>query len=104
MDAVNKIDQASIKGKIIPDFSPGDTVEVYTKIKEGDKIRTQRFQGIVINRRGEGIRATFTLRRVLQGIGVERIFPLYSPTIQKLQVVKKSKSRRAKLFYLRTKK
>jgi len=86
----------------LPEFKAGDTVRVYQKIKEGDKERTQVFEGIVICRKhGKGISATFTVRKVIDGIGVERIFPLHSPTIEKIEVVKRGKVRRAKLYYLR---
>ncbi len=92
------------KTKKIVDFMPGDTVRVYTKIVEGNKTRLQSFQGTVICKRGEGVSKTFTVRKVTGGIGVERIFPLHSPNIAKIQQMKKGKVRRAKLFYLRKKK
>lgn len=82
-------------------FGPGDTVRVQVKIKEGDKERIQAFQGVVIQRRGGGVDETFTVRRVTAGIGVERIFPLHSPNVGKIDVVRRGKVRRAKLFYLR---
>ncbi len=82
-------------------FGPGDTVRVHVKIKEGDKVRIQAFQGVVIQRRGGGIGETFTVRKVSSGIGVERIFPLHSPNVGKIEVVRRGKVRRAKLFYLR---
>ncbi|PIP12458.1 MAG: 50S ribosomal protein L19 [bacterium (Candidatus Stahlbacteria) CG08_land_8_20_14_0_20_40_26] len=88
----------------IQDFSVGDKIRIYIKIKEGDKERTQRFEGIVIKERGSGIGKTFTVRRVSYGIGIERIFPLHSPNIQKIQVVKRGNVRRAKLYYLRGRK
>ena len=88
----------------IPDFRAGDTVTVHYKIIEGDKVRTQPFTGIVISKRGEGVSKTFTVRRIgADGIGVERIFPLASPNIEKLIVEKTGKVRRAKLYYLRGK-
>ena len=88
----------------IPDFRAGDTVTVHYKIIEGDKVRTQPFMGIVISKRGEGVSKTFTVRRIgADGIGVERIFPLESPNIEKLVVEKTGKVRRAKLYYLRGK-
>lgn len=90
--------------KKIPPFAPGDTLKVSVKVIEGDKERTQNFEGIVIRQRGEGISKTFTLRRISYGIGVEKTFPLYSPVIQKIKVVKQGKVRRAKLFYLRDRK
>jgi len=87
--------------KKVPDFSSGDTVKVYQKIKEGDKERIQVFQGIVIARNNSGISRTFTVRKISFGTGVERIFPLYSPNIDKIEVVKKGKVARSKLYYLR---
>ena len=88
--------------KDLPNIRPGDTVRVSQKIKEGDKERTQDFEGIVIARKhGKGIPATITIRREISGIGVERIFPLHSPTIEKIEVLKKGKVIRAKLYYLR---
>lgn len=85
----------------IPDFSVGDTVKVYTKIPEAERIRTQIFEGIVISRRGTGISQTFTVRKISYGEGVEKIFLLHSPSIEKVEVVKKGDVRRAKLYYLR---
>ena len=85
----------------IPDFAPGDTVKVHVKVREGDKERIQIFQGIVISRRGGGTRQMFTVRKVSGGIGVERMFPLYSPTIDKIEVERHGRVRRAKLYYLR---
>ena len=88
--------------KDLPDFRPGDTVKVYFRIVEGeDKERTQVFQGVVIRKRGSGTGATFTVRKVSFGIGVERTFPLHSPRLEKIEVVKKGKVRRARLYYLR---
>jgi large subunit ribosomal protein L19 len=85
----------------IPDFQPGDTVKVHSKIIEGDKQRIQVFEGVVIARKGGGSRASFTVRKVSYGVGVERIFPLHSPRIAKIEVVRKGRVRRAKLYYLR---
>lgn len=85
----------------LPDFDPGDTVKVYFKVLEGGKERIQPFQGIVIAMQGSGLRATFTVRKLSYGIGVERIFPIHSPKIQKLEVITKGDVRRAKLYYLR---
>ena len=86
------------------DFNVGDKIKVYTKIKEGAKERTQLFEGIVIRKRGSGISKTFTVRKISYGIGVERIFPLHSPNIEKVKIVKSGKVRRAKLYYLRGRK
>lgn len=85
----------------IPDFRPGDTVRVHLKVEEGGKERVQVFEGIVIARSGGGLRETFTVRKVSGGVGVERIFPLHSPAIEKIEVVRKGRVRRAKLYYLR---
>ena len=85
----------------MPEFGPGDTVSVHVKVREGDKERTQVFQGVVIKRRGSGINKTFTVRKISNGVGVERIFPLYSPNIQKVERLREGKVRRAKLYYLR---
>jgi large subunit ribosomal protein L19 len=85
----------------IPEFRPGDTVRVHVKIKEGDKERIQVFQGTVIGRRGGGTGETFTVRKISSGIGVERVFPLHSPNIDKIERVRAGKVRQAKLYYLR---
>jgi len=85
----------------IPEFKSGDTVRVHVKIKEGDKERIQVFEGIVIRKRKGNLGATFTVRKVSYGIGVERIFPLHSPNIEKIEVVKRGKVRRSRLYYLR---
>lgn len=85
----------------IPDFKPGDTVRVHAKIKEGEKERIQVFQGVVIRKRKGNVGATFTVRKVSYGIGVERIFPLHSPVIDKIEVVTKGRVRRGRLYYLR---
>jgi large subunit ribosomal protein L19 len=89
--------------KVLPDIKPGDTVKVHQKIKEGDKERIQIFEGIIIAKKhGKGISSNITVRKVVDGIGVERIFPIHSPSIDKIEVVKRVKVRRAKLYYLRT--
>jgi len=85
----------------LPDFTPGDTVNVHVRVVEGDKERIQQFQGVVIGRHGAGMNATFTVRKVSDGVGVERIFPLHSPRIAKIERVKEGSVRRAKLYYLR---
>jgi large subunit ribosomal protein L19 len=85
----------------IPNFEPGDTVKVHVKVKEGDKERIQVFQGIVISRKGGGTRQMFTVRKVSGGVGVERMFPLYSPSIDRIEVERHGRIRRAKLYYLR---
>ena len=88
----------------LPEFFPGDTIKVHSKFREGDKERVQQFQGTVIQLKGRDESRTFTVRRVTRGIGVERIYPLHSPTIIKIEVKKSGKVRRAKLYYLRGKK
>jgi len=85
----------------LPDFAPGDTVRVSVRVVEGDKHRVQAFQGYVIRRRGSGISETFTVRKLSGGVGVERIFPLHVPSIEKIEVLRRGRVRRAKLFYLR---
>jgi large subunit ribosomal protein L19 len=85
----------------LPDFRPGDTVKVHVKIKEGEKERIQVFEGIVIRKRQGASRASFTVRKVSYGVGVERIFPTHSPAIDRIEVVQRGKVRRAKLYYLR---
>lgn len=84
-----------------PEFNAGDTINVYAKIKEGNKERIQQFQGTVIQRRNKGITETVTVRKISNGVGVERIFPLNSPNIDKIEVIRRGKVRRARLFYLR---
>ncbi len=103
---VNVIDMVEAEGirKDIPRFAPGDTVKVHTKIIEGEKERIQVFQGIVIARRGGGARETFTVRKVSYGVGVERIFPLHSPRLDRIEVIRAGRVRRAKLHYLRGRK
>ncbi len=85
----------------IPDFRPGDTVRVHVRIKEGEKERIQVFEGVVIRRRGRGPSETFTVRKVSYGIGVERIFPVHSPVVEKVEIVSRGKVRRSRLYYLR---
>ena len=86
----------------IPDFKPGDTIRVHARIKEGEKERIQVFQGAVIRKRKGGTGATFTVRKVSYGIGVERIFPLHSPSIDKVEIVSRGRVRRGRLYYLRS--
>lgn len=90
--------------KKVPSFNVGDTVKVFVKVLEGDKERIQPFEGVVIARRGDSIRETFSVRKVSFGIGVERIFPLHSPSVERIDVTRKGSVRRAKLYYLRDKK
>ncbi len=100
MDLIKEVEKQTIK-EGLPSFGPGDTVKVHVKVIEGARERTQAFEGVVIRRQGSGARETFTVRRVTFGIGVERIFPVHSPSISKIEVVKKGRVRRAKLYYLR---
>ena len=100
MNPTQVVEQAQLRGEI-PDFAPGDTVKVHVKVVEGNRERIQVFQGVVIARRGDGIRETFTVRKLSFGVGVERIFPLHSPIIDKIELVTRGDVRRAKLYYLR---
>ncbi|TNF55894.1 MAG: 50S ribosomal protein L19 [Nitrospiraceae bacterium] len=102
MDAIKVIEGGYTRK--IPSFRVGDSVRVSTRVKEGDKERLQAFEGIVIARRGSGTRETFTVRKVSYGIGVERVFPLHSPLIDKIKLVKQRDVKRAKLYYLRERK
>ena len=102
MNIVDKIRKEQVKTDVV-DFAIGDSVKVYVKIIEGDTERQQLFAGVVIARRGTGVEETFTVRRVTAGMGVERVFPLHSPRIAKIEVVRKGSVRRAKLYYLRGK-
>jgi large subunit ribosomal protein L19 len=101
-DLIKVVEQefAKVRGSF-PDFKPGDTINVHVKIKEGNKERIQQFQGAVIQRRGEGNGESFTVRKVSNGVGVERIFPIVSPSIDKIEVLKQGKVRRAKLYYMK---
>lgn len=100
---MNKIDMIELEQmkKDIPPFKPGDTVKVQVKIVEGDKSRIQAFQGVVISRQNGGIRESFTVRKISNGIGVERVFPLHSPSLEAIEVITRGHVRRAKLYYLR---
>ncbi len=97
---IEEITASQIK-KDVPDFRPGDSLKVYVRIVEGNRERIQLFEGVVIARKGKGISETFTVRKVSYGVGVERTFPVNSPKIDKIEVVKRGKVRRAKLYYLR---
>ena len=96
-----KLVEATQMKKDITPFNPGDTVNVHVRVIEGDKERIQQFQGVVISRRGSGLTETFTVRKISNGVGVERIFPIHSARIAKIEVIKQGRVRRAKLFYLR---
>ncbi len=101
MNILQKISYGSLSTQKIPAFKAGDSVKVFCKILEGEKERIQVFEGVVIKRRQNGVSSTFTVRKVSYGIGVERVFPLCSPTIDKIQVLSSGRVRRAKLYYLR---
>ena len=105
MNLIQTLEQEQITkltaGKEIPDFGPGDTVLVNVKVVEGDKSRVQAYEGVCIGRSGRGLHENFTVRKISYGEGVERVFPLYSPMIDSIRVVRRGKVRRAKLYYLR---
>ena len=100
MNATDLVDRAALRDDI-PDFGPGDTLKVHVRVVEGTRERLQMFQGVVIRRKGSGIRETFTVRKVSFGVGVERTFPVHSPILAKIEVVSRGEVRRAKLYYLR---
>lgn len=100
MDQLASVERPYLKDEI-PDFRAGDTVRVHVRVVEGEKERIQVFQGVVIARRGSGTRESFTVRKISSAIGVERVFPLHSPVIDRIEVVRRGKVRRAKLYYLR---
>ncbi|MBO8141897.1 MAG: 50S ribosomal protein L19 [Firmicutes bacterium] len=100
MDVIRELEQEQLR-RDIPEFGPGDTVRVHVKVIEADRERIQVFEGVVLRRSGGGLRETFTVRKVSQGVGVERTFPLHSPRIDKIEVVRRGRVRRARLYYLR---
>ncbi len=100
MDQIEMVERDYMK-KEIPPFRPGDTVKVHVKVIEGSRERTQVFEGTVIRRRGGGLGETFTVRRISYGVGVERTFPVHSPRLDKIEIMRKGKTRRARLYYLR---
>lgn len=100
MDLIKQVENEHLKEQI-PVFSPGDTVRVHFKVVEGNRERTQIFEGVIIRRRGSGLNESFTVRRISYGVGVERTFPLHSPKIIKIEVMRRGRVRRAKLYYLR---
>ncbi|MEE9196636.1 MAG: 50S ribosomal protein L19 [bacterium] len=100
MSVVAELEKSQMRMDV-PSFKPGDTVKVHFRIVEGEKERVQVFEGVVIARKGGGSKETFTVRKVSYGVGVERIFPLHSPQVEKIEVVRQGKVRRAKLYYLR---
>jgi large subunit ribosomal protein L19 len=100
MDKIKLVEATQIKSDV-PEFKTGDTLNVHVRVIEGDKERIQQFQGVVIGRRGSGLGTTFTIRKVSDGVGVERIFPVHSPRIAKIEKVKSAQVRRSKLYYMR---
>ncbi len=100
MNIIETLEKEQLRSDI-PDFRPGDTVRVHAKIVEGSRERIQMFEGVVIARQGSGVRETFTVRRISYGVGVERTFPVHSPRIEKIDVLRHGAVRRAKLYYLR---
>ncbi len=100
MNKIDFIEMEQMKKNVVP-FKPGDTVKVHVKIVEGDKSRIQAFQGVVISRQNGGVRQSFTVRKISNGVGVERVFPLHSPSLDSIEVVTRGHVRRAKLYYLR---
>ena len=100
MQTLDNLDALSLKTDV-PDFRAGDTVKVHVKVVEGNKTRVQVFQGVVIGRQGDGVRETFTVRKVSYGVGVERTFPVHTPIVDKIELVSRGDVRRAKLYYLR---
>ncbi|MBM3792105.1 MAG: 50S ribosomal protein L19 [Acidobacteria bacterium] len=103
MNLLQTVDNSQLR-RDLPSFRSGDTVRVHVKIREGDKFRIQVFEGVVLARKRHGASSTFTVRKVSSGYGVERIFPLHSPVIEKMEVVKRGKVRRSRLYYLRERK
>jgi len=103
MELLKSIEAPGLKAEV-PDFRPGDKIRVHVKVREGEKERIQVFAGVVIARRGGGVRETFAVRKVSSGIGVERVFPLHSPVVDRIEVERKGSVRRAKLYYLRGRK
>jgi large subunit ribosomal protein L19 len=99
-DIIKKIEQEQMKAEA-PEFRVGDTVRVYNKIKEGTRERTQVFEGIVLKKQGGSNRATFTVRKISNGVGVEKTWPIHSPNVEKVEIIRQGKARRAKLNYLR---
>jgi large subunit ribosomal protein L19 len=99
--AIAELEQAQIRSDI-PAFRPGDTLKVHVRVKEGSRSRIQVFQGVVLRRQGGGARETFTVRKISYGVGVERTFPVHSPSLDKIEVVTRGRVRRAKLYYLRS--
>lgn len=100
MDLIRMIEREQMK-EDVPEFGPGDTVRVHVKVKEGNRERIQVFEGVVIARKGGGLDETFTVRRVSYGVGVERVFPIHAPVVDRIEVIRRGRVRRAKLYFLR---
>ncbi len=100
MEKLKLVEATQMKSDL-PKFNPGDTINIHVRVIEGDKERIQQYQGVVISRRGAGLGTTITVRKISNGVGVERIFPLHSPRIAKIEVMKEGRVRRAKMYYLR---
>ncbi len=100
MNPTDLVDRANLRDDI-PDFAPGDTLNVHVRVVEGNKERVQQFKGVVIKRQGDGVRETYTVRKLSNGVGVERTFPVHSPVVAKVELVSRGDVRRAKLYYLR---
>jgi len=100
MNSLVEIERSYLRQEV-PEFRPGDTVRVHVRVVEGEKERLQAFQGVVVARKGSGTREMFTVRKISSGIGVERIFPLHAPVVDRIEVVRRGRVRRAKLYYLR---
>ncbi|MFW5998137.1 MAG: 50S ribosomal protein L19 [Bacillota bacterium] len=103
MNIIDQIEEEQMK-QDVPEFVPGDTLRIQVKVTEGGNERLQQFEGVVIKRQGEGIRETFTVRKISHGVGVERTFPVHSPNLQRIEVVRRGDVNRAKLYYLRERK
>jgi len=103
MDVIRNIEASQLK-QDIPDFGPGDTIKVGVRVVEGQKVRQQMFQGVVLARSQSGARETFTMRKVTDGVGIERIFPLHSPNLESIKIIRRGRVRRAKLNFLRDRK
>ena len=101
MNKLQEIESAYLRSDVVPEFRAGDTVKVHVRVSEGDKQRIQLFQGVVISRKGDGTRESFTVRKISGGVGVERVFPLNAPVVDKIEVLRRGRVRRAKLYYLR---
>jgi large subunit ribosomal protein L19 len=105
MNLIQQIEQAEMAGiaakRQLPEFEPGDTVRVHVRVTEGNRTRLQAYEGVVIARKGSGLQESFTVRKISYGEGVERVFPVYSPMVEKVELVRRGKVRRAKLYYLR---